>query len=335
MMYDINQVRHVHLEISSRCNAACPLCPRNFYGYPYNDGYLEHDMTLSEAQQIFSKEFLGQIKEIYVNGNFGDAVMNPHTVSILSYFKQTNPDLSITISTNAGARDREFWQALARLGTIVHFCIDGLEDTHSLYRQNTLYSTVIRNAQIFISAGGHAVWKMIEFDHNQHQWDQARALASTMGFQEFRLVNHGRDQAPVYNTQGQLTHVIGRPKTTDFKVLFDSRKTDEVLLEDIVPGREPKPIGCQVQKNKSVYISSTGDVYPCCFLGFNPRQYGHGNYHQAANAQVSPLIKNNNALENSMESCISWFSAVENSWSIPTFEAGRLVICNDVCGQSQ
>jgi len=334
-MYNVDQVQHVHLEISSRCNAACPLCPRNFYGYPYNDGYVEHDMTLEEAQRIFSKEFLCQINEIYINGNFGDAVMNPHTVSILSYFKETNPNLSIIVSTNAGARDREFWQALAHLNVQVQFCIDGLEDTHSLYRQNTLYSTVIRNAQIFISAGGHAVWKMIEFDHNQHQWEQARELAKIMGFQEFRLVNHGRDQAPAYNTQGQLTHVIGQPKTTDFKVLFDSRKKDQVLLEDIVPGRTPSPIKCQVQKKKSVYVSSTGDVYPCCFLGFNPSAYGHGNYHQAANGQVKPLIKNNNALENSLDSCISWFSAVENSWSTPTFQEGRLIICNDVCGQSQ
>jgi hypothetical protein len=76
-------------------------------------------------------------------------------------------------------------------------------------------------------------------------------------------------------------------------------------------------------------------VYPCCFLGFNPNEYGHGNYHQAANAQVKSLIKNNNALKNSMESCISWFNDVEKSWEIPNFKAGRLVICNDVCGQSQ
>jgi sulfatase maturation enzyme AslB (radical SAM superfamily) len=291
-------------------------------------------MTLIEAQKIFQPDFLTQIDEIYVNGNFGDAVMNAETVPILQYFRKINPSLEISISTNGGARDRKFWQALAHLGAVVHFCIDGLEDTHSLYRQNTLYSTVIRNAEIFISAGGHAVWKMIEFDHNQHQWDQAHALANAMGFQEFRLVNHGRDQAPAYNTQGQLTHVIGKPKIVDFKVLFDSRKTDEVLLEDIVPGRTPTPIQCQVQKKKSLYVSSTGDVYPCCFLGFNPKDYGHGTYHQAANAQVNPLIKNNNALENSIELCISWFSTVEKTWSTPTFEAGRLIICNDVCGQS-
>lgn len=334
-MYSVSEIRHVHLEISSRCNADCPLCPRNFYGYPYNDGYVEHDMSLAEAQRIFSKEFLCQINEIYVNGNFGDAVMNADTVPILAYFRETNPKLKISVSTNAGARGRDFWESLAQLNVEVLFCIDGLEDTHSLYRQNTLYSTVIRNAGIFIAAGGHATWKMIEFDHNQHQWATAKELSEQMGFQEFRLVNHGRDQAPVYNKQGQLTHVIGSPTQTDFKILFDSRKKDEVLLEDIVPGRSPQPIQCQVQKNRSMYVSSTGDVYPCCFMGFNPREYGHGNYHQAANTQVKSLLKNNNALENDLESCISWFAGVENSWKIPQFDQGRLIICNDVCGQSQ
>lgn len=334
-MYQLNQIRHVHLEISSRCNAACPLCPRNFYGYPHNDGYVEHDMTLAEAKKIFPVNFVQQLNEIYVNGNFGDAVMNAETIDILSYFRLTNPDLKITVSTNGGARDRHFWQTLASLDAVVIFCIDGLEDTHSLYRQNTLYSTVIKNAIIFIESGGHAVWKMIEFDHNQHQWTTAQELSKSLGFQEFRRVNHGRDQAPVYNTQGQLTHVIGRPKQTDFHILFDSRKTDDVLLEDIVAERTPRPIKCQVQRSQSVYISSTGDVYPCCFLGFNPRQYGHGNYHQAANAQIKKILMCNNALENDLESCISWFNNVEKSWKTPTFEQGRLVICNDVCGQSQ
>lgn len=334
-MYSVGDIRHVHLEISSRCNAACPLCPRNFYGYPYNDGYVEHDMTLNEAQKIFSPQFLSQIDEVYVNGNFGDIVMNPEALDILAYFRGANPDVSIVISTNGGARDRAFWQSLAELDATVIFCIDGLEDTHSLYRQNTLYSTVIKNALTFIAAGGRAVWKMIEFDHNEHQRQQAQKLSQDLGFQEFRLVNHGRDQAPVYNAHGELTHTIGKPTRTDFKILFDSRKTDEVLLEDITPGRIIKPIKCQVQKSKSIYVSSTGDVYPCCFLGFNPREYGHGNYHQAANVQVKNIIKENNALENDLESCISWFNDVENSWKIPTFEQGRLVICNDVCGQSQ
>ena len=331
-MYQYQDIRHVHLEISSRCNAACPLCPRNFYGYEFNDGFVEHDMLLSEAQAIFTTEFLQQLDAIAINGNFGDIVMNPDAVNIIEYFKLTNPNLKITISTNGGARNQLFWQSLARLNCEVVFCIDGLEDTHHLYRQNTSYNQVIKNAQSFINAGGNAVWKMIEFDFNIDQRDIAEKLAAELGFKRFLLINDGRNIGPVFDKNQKLTHTLGRPETTEFKVLFHKRTTDTVLLEDIIIDRTPRPINCGVKKAKSIYISSLGDVYPCCFLGLEPNTYGHGAYHEAANKQVQSLINQNSALKYGVKNAMQWFNNVENSWAVPTFAQGRLVICNDVCG---
>ena len=85
---------------------------------------------------------------------------------------------------------------------------------------------------------------------------------------------------------------------------------------------------------KSIYIAANGDVGPCCFLGFYPKTYGAGQYHQATNAQIIPLISKNNALEYPLEECIKWFESVENSWKISNYEQGRLVICDNVCGQN-
>lgn len=334
-MYDIASIRHVHLEISSFCNARCPLCPRNFYGYPFNDGYVEHNMTLAETKLIFQKEFVKQLHEIYVNGNFGDAVMNPEVTDILDYLKECNSQLNIRISTNGGARDKNFWQHLARLGVKVDFCIDGLEDTHSLYRQNTDYHTVINNAKIFIHAGGYATWKMIRFDHNAHQINQARQLSQNLNFKNFLLVDHGRNQGPVFDKNKKLVHVMGTPDIVDFDELWKKRTTNIVMFKDVSSLRSPAPISCQVKKRNSLYISSTGDVFPCCWLGLNPQNYGHGNYHSVANAQVRELINSNNALKHSLDNCIKWFNRVENTWQIPDFEQGRLIICNDVCGQKQ
>ena len=332
-MYNIKDIQHLHLEISSRCNAACPLCPRNFYGYPHNDGYVEHDMTLKEAQQIFSKTFLNQLNEIYINGNFGDIVMNKDSIDIIKYFKSSNTGLKIVVSTNGGARNKKFWKDLAELDIDVCFCLDGLEDTHHLYRQNTKFKTVIKNAKYFIESGGSATWKMIKFDHNQHQIPIAENESNKLGFDKFISVDHGRHTGPVFNQQKQLVHVMGKPTVTDFETLFKSRSTDTVLLEDIAPGRTPQPISCQVKKQKSIYVSSTGDVYPCCFLAFSPKTYGHGNYHQAANAQFRELIGKNNAIKYPLHECIEWFYKIEETWQIPEFDQGRLVICNDVCGQ--
>jgi len=339
-MYEIDQIRHVHLEISSRCNANCPLCPRSFFGYPHNNGFTERDLTLPEAQIIFPPEFIQQLNELYINGNFGDAVMNPETVDIIEYFKLHNPKIHVMISTNGGARNKQFWQALARLDVEIYFCIDGLEDTHHLYRQNTLYSTVIQNAKTFIAAGGRAVWRMIEFDHNRHQQSAAQHISKDLGFKKFQITRGNRVNSPVFNKEQQLTHTIGDPakeigefdRSFIFDSLWENRINGEVLLEDIVGDEIPKLIECEVKKKKSVYVASTGDVYPCCYLGFEPKTFGQGQWHQAINQQFKHMIQKNNALEYSIEQCIEWFSGIENSWSIPTFEQGRVFMCNRQCG---
>ena len=135
--YSYAQIKHVHLEISSFCNAACPFCPRNLLGFPYNEGYTEKNLTRSEAQRIFVPEFLLQLDSILINGNFGDIVMNPESADILEYFRHTNHGIKIDVSTNGSARSSKFWTKLAGTAAQVYFCLDGLENTHHLYRRNT------------------------------------------------------------------------------------------------------------------------------------------------------------------------------------------------------
>jgi MoaA/NifB/PqqE/SkfB family radical SAM enzyme len=334
-MISFTNIRDVHLEISSLCNASCPWCPRTFWGYPHNGGYPEVNFTLDHAKKIFTPDFLMQLTSICINGNFGDIVMNPEGPDIVEYFLGQNPNLDIRISTNGGARDQTFWTRLAQSGATISFCLDGLEDTHHLYRQNTVWDTVIRNAKTVISAGGNAEWKMIEFKHNQHQIDSCRKLSQQLGFKTFDLRNEGRNTAPVFDRSGNLTHILGDyTGEKDFKVLFHKKTTHQILLEDILPGRTPsKSVVCKTKKLKSIYIAATGDVSPCCHTGFYPKTYGAGQYYEAANAQLIPLITKNNALEYPLEECIEWFGLVENSWKISNYEQGRLVICDEACGQ--
>jgi MoaA/NifB/PqqE/SkfB family radical SAM enzyme len=310
------------------------LCPRSFFGYPYNNGYVERDLTLQDAQRIFQPDFIQQLDELYINGNFGDAVMNPETIEIIEYFKSHSSRIHVDISTNGGARGADFWRRLAKLNVSVFFCIDGLEDTHSLYRQNTVYATVIKNAKTFIDAGGFATWRMIDFDHNRHQQQAARELSQNLGFRRFMLSDLGRNVGPVFDKQKQITHWIGQQPSwyTNFDDLMNRRLTGSTSLEEITQGQTPHPIECEVEKKKSIYVASTGDVYPCCYLGFEPKTFGRGAWHDAANGQFAHMIGSNNAIEHSLEACMAWFEDIEKTWAIPEFEQGRLVICNRQCG---
>lgn len=323
-MYQLSDIVALDIELSSRCNAACPLCPRNFHSYPENRGYPEHDMTLAQAQQILRPDFLRQLKSVWINGNFGDMLMNPDSVDIIKYIKQ-HSSADIAISTNGGARSREFWEDLAKLQVTVHFCIDGLEDTHSIYRQNTVYSVVMANAQAFIAAGGRAIWKMTRFDHNAHQIAEAKELAKRLGFVYHNLLDHGRSNSPVFNKQKQLTHVIGKVPHTDFQVLWDERFKSDIQFKK----RNIESVSCKAQIKKELYISSTGDVYPCCFTGYHPNTFERGmnTYYNLINQELQPLAVNHNALHYSLEECVNWFNSIPLTWS-----SEPLRVCNDFCG---
>ena len=155
-----------------------------------------------------------------------------------------------------------------------------------------------------------------------------------MKFHNFQVIDHGRNIGPVFNKHGTNTHIIGKYSgITEFEVLFYKKKTDEVLLEDIVDSRTPKDsLSCYSVNKQSIYIAANGDVSPCCWTGFYPNTYGHGEYHQAVNAQLAPLISTHNALMHPIEECIKWFSSVTRCWNIKTYEQGRLVVCDEYCG---
>jgi len=319
-MYTYSDIRHVHLEISTRCNAACPGCPRNLCGVDVIDDFHLHDMTLAEAARIFTPQFVKQLNKIHINGNLGDFITARDGLAIVHYFREHNKQLVIDISTNAGIRS-DIWAELARLNAIVIFCIDGLAGTHELYRQQTQWNTVIENARQFIGAGGHAVWKMIKFDHNQDQVAECRLLSQRLGFRKFEFVDHGRNEFPVFDQKGRFKHHIGsanRPTAFE-RVLWLHYEGMSEKPTALVP----KTIKCQSVTGSSVYISATGEVYPCCWLGFYPRTMYH-----LGNRNIAQLLPaNNNALEVGIEQAIAWFNLVKESWS-----GDQLVQCNTECG---
>lgn len=314
-MFGINQVETVHLEISTRCNAACPACPRNVLGVNSRNDYPLHDMRLEEAKIIFDSKFLNQLRAITINGNLGDFVTARDGVKIVKYFLQQNPNLNITISTNAGVSS-SIWQELGPLNVKVLFCIDGLSDTHSLYRLQTNWETVIDNAKTFIKHGGYAIWKMILFDHNKHQVAQCQDHSKAMGFKEFLLVNSDRGSFPVFTQKKQFSHNIG---IHDYPLTWEKNKVDPI------PKLPYKTILCKSNPSRSIYVTATGEIYLCCYTGFYPRQMQH-----AGNSQIKDLLKDvsNNALEVGLEKAMSWFDDLEKTWAT----SQQPFICNQHCG---
>jgi MoaA/NifB/PqqE/SkfB family radical SAM enzyme len=339
-MLSIDQITHLHLELSTLCNARCPACPRNIHGYSFNDGYPECNLTLENIKKILSEDFLKQIKHIYISGNFGDFMMNPESLAILEYLRNSSPRSWICVGTNGGANSESFWQRVAELTSEVVFCIDGLQDTHSIYRKNTVYNTVIKNAQTVINNNGRTSWKFIVFDHNKHQIEEARQLSIDLGFTTFFVHDHGRNQTPVFDKYGNFEYWIGK------KDLDESNRSPKIewFLEAPIRNEPPthenyygKPatiIKCQHIEKKELYIAANGEVYPCCFMGHYPHtfQRNMSTWFGHANGQLSKIATNNNALDHGIEKAIEWFNTIPNSWNKKTFADGQLIHCASNCG---
>jgi len=334
-MINYESIRRVHLEISTRCNASCSLCPRNIAGYDTDLGYPVHDMTLTEAKNIFSEPFLKQLWGILINGNFGDFVTARDGLEIVKYFTDINPNLRIEISTNASAKPH-IWSELGQIKNVtVGFDIDGLQDTHHLYRQNTNWNLVIRNAKNFINAGGTAIWRMIVFDHNLHQVEECRRLSEELGFKKFNIINDGRDSGPVYNRAGNLTHQL-MDRTRPVQKNYPERIEAWVQQSKRNPNWPTEPISkeknCLTKLYNEIYITATGEVYPCCFLGFYPNSKFQRN-HYGDDELLKKIVKNNNAYLVGIEQAIKYFSEVESAWSKDLYKEGRIFTCDEYCGK--
>jgi hypothetical protein len=74
-MISIDDIREINIELSSRCNARCPLCIRNFHGFPHNTGYAETDLSLARLKEIVPESVVSQLDHLMVNGDYGDMLM--------------------------------------------------------------------------------------------------------------------------------------------------------------------------------------------------------------------------------------------------------------------
>lgn len=329
-MITINEIKHLHLELSSRCNARCPLCPRNTNGYPLNRGYIETDLSFDVIKKSFSDSFLQNLDEILLNGNFGDFLMNKDSLEIIKHFVIKNKNIKITISTNGSARNKNFWTELGKISNVeCQFCLDGLSSTHSIYRQDTNFETIIQNAKWFIESGGNALWKMIKFDHNEKEILKCLAKSKKLGFKNFILIDQGRNSGPVFDRQGNFVKKIGNyDDTTNINQIINNhyiipeKFTDDTKINS--------NLDCYTVKYKSIYIDASANVYPCCWLGFSPKTFNDSYFSKSAK-QYKDLIMKNNLNENSLEECLEWFSNVEQSWSKETYKEGRLHACDNFC----
>lgn len=249
-----DQVKWLQVEATSKCNAWCPGCARNNNGFGLAPNLTLEDLDTARFKAVL--ELLPNLETIHFCGTFGDAIAAHNIVELLEVAKLHCK--KIQLNTNGSLRTTQWWTDVASVvKDIKHdfwFCLDGLADTHSIYRQGTDFDTIVANAQAFIAAGGTASWQFIPWAHNEHQIKDCMRLSQQLGFKHFRFVRDVRTdfQAQHYRT-GQPVVIQPWSKNSEYSGLAKIKVT--VTKDDCMHLTQP-----------SVYLNASGKLSVCCYI---------------------------------------------------------------------
>jgi MoaA/NifB/PqqE/SkfB family radical SAM enzyme len=242
---DLTNIKEIHIEPTSLCNAECLQCARNILGEGLNPAIQLGSLDIEFFENAFNKDNIKNIDKIFFCGNVGDPCATPDLLKILQYLKILKKDIVLGLNTNASLKRPEWFAQLGKIlsGPLdyVVFSIDGLEDTNHIYRKNTNFKKIMANAQAYIATGASAHWDMLVFEHNHHQVEECKERARAMGFGWFR--SKATDRWDIY------PQAVIKPAE-----------------EYVKPDYTDVAVDCEKNRDHSIFIDYTGQVWPCCHM---------------------------------------------------------------------
>jgi len=266
-MWQISSINEIMIEITTHCNAKCPQCGRfDIFGEVLKNLQIQN-LSLDIIKKL-PIEKMTNLEKIIFNGNYGEPLMHPNIDEILERFK----DKKIQISTNGSIRNIEWWKKLSNFKNLnVIFAIDGLENTHHLYRRNTDFNKIIQNAKAYIDNGGEAVWQYIIFKHNENQIDEAKKLSKSIGFKKIFFQYSDRflknNKFNVYDEKKELLYILEPAQKQKTIHEYSESKENIFYTKNLFKIKNiDQEISCPWAKNKKIFISTGGFVLPCCHM---------------------------------------------------------------------
>lgn len=363
-MYDISKISRLQIELSTKCNASCPVCVRNRGGGPVVPELKLTEMTLADIRQFFPDTILENLKRINHCGNAGDPATCTELLEILEFFQSKSKHKLIQqVRTNGGVRGTAFWKNVGQFFTKhlpddrniyssgVIFGVDGLEDTNHLHRRGVIWSKLIANIKSYASTGAWGAVEFLIFEHNKHQVDEARKLFTDMGLM-FVVKNplgfieiDGRQMGiPVYDKEGNYEYSLwpaDPPKNKNTPVLkyFDNTsKNIRFTDQDIQQSKNCSIVCKSLSEEQEIYVSSSGYFLPCCFLG---AVYNIPGVEFPSKTQFNKLAEDFglDKFDLNIRSMLDilndkeWSNFFTESWKKESVLEGKLLFCSQTCGE--
>ncbi|WP_417335497.1 radical SAM protein [Halobacteriovorax marinus] len=355
-MFNFKELRHIHIELTSKCNARCGNCPRNFYGGAKYEWLQENEYTIERFKNDFPPHVLKQINFLHFCGSYGDPAACNDLEEIIEYASSFEIDLQI--NTNISMRSKKSWKRISCLlkkGSRIVLSIDGLEDTNHLYRRGTNWKKIEENILALEGTRADIIWECLLFKHNVHQKELIIKQGKEWKVDEvvfknplgFEVDNRGVSYMPMVDKEGRVEYIL-YPHEQNVSSVYNAKLKLElnILKDKVKSDYQPKEyrqnksdetsnISCRSLDNKEIYIDARGVVYPCCFFGAldNPLQMDTQLLDYLHFKDMDTYSLTNRSLEEIMNS--NFYSEVQNSWTCKSYSEGRLAICDKYCSKKK
>ena len=351
MSWKPSDIKWVDWEISSFCNAGCLDCNRWIWN-PETD-----EMNLNSLNEHINKfmsveAFERRVKKfeplryILFQGNVGDPMTHPHIAELVDIAFKHHPDIRMDINTNGSVGSLKAWKKLcehADKNIVIMFSIDGLEDTNHIYRRGCDWDKIMRNAQMWIDAGGEAEWAMIDFPYNAHQRQEAERISKEMGFEDFRVRQRtspekefddwivSKSKQPVIQKMIDLNHL---PKVDELRQEYKKNKEEYAGLPI-----KPACTFTEVEGDDhwpNFHVNVEGTIWPCCFTSNLPylQEYDSRLWREKDKKYSAKHGANWNNLDHrSLQEILDtdWFSKdLPESWHLDN-DDDSLMVCKRNC----
>lgn len=261
-MFNLDELYKIEIELTTRCQASCPMCSRNFHGLLPNTNVKNTSWSYEDFKKIITLEILNKVKVISFCGAYGDPLICRDIIKICSYVKE-NSKTEVRINTNGSLHNATWWKSFASSlpkNHILIFGIDGFKENHEKHRIGTDFNKIIQNARSFIDAGGHAVAQYINFEHNVDDFENLKTFLIDIGFKNVFQINSDRFRNSDFAVLDKNKKEIYKLKSIDSKTITFK----DLDIPKIIDSNNDIVVSCRSIKQKEIYIDAYKHLYPCC-----------------------------------------------------------------------
>ena len=345
-----DQITRLQIELTNYCNAGCPHCARvNYLSTDWVQGYKQKSpypvsinsthLDIDRYKQMIINDQWQSLRDVHYCGNYDEPTVHPKIFEFIDCTVEHLPQVkSISIATNGGTRDGEWWQQLGEkssqlkqrnIDLRVVWGIDGLEDTNHIYRKGVNWNKLKENYTAYNQAGGNSTWQFIVFDHNEHQLNEIESNYKAWGFNSIKIINSNRKNPQIKIDNSTKKKYVQHDTSNQIKNTPINKKIPSISPKNDAIFTKKDTIFCKaLEKNsiikRSLYITAHGFVTPCCWMGTDRSlKEGASSFSQGLSPEIHSIYS-----QDSITDILNspYFSQLQSAWNNRSY-----VTCNEKC----